>query len=190
MHYSIADFIVDIAQNAAEADSALVEIEIEESADAFSVKVKDDGRGMDREEAARALDPFYTDGKKHPGRKVGLGLPFLKQAIDLNGGEFSLDTGKGRGTLVAFRFDTGQIDCPPVGDLAQALFSLLCLPSSAELRIRRRRSSGSAGRAGISGKAGLDYELVKSELVKAVGDLEESGSLALLRRYLISQEED
>jgi hypothetical protein len=31
-------------------------------------------------------DPFFTDGTKHIKRKVGLGIPFLMQAVSLSGG--------------------------------------------------------------------------------------------------------
>jgi hypothetical protein len=37
---------------------------------------------MTAEELQRALDPFHTDGIKHPHRKVGLGLPFLVQTAE------------------------------------------------------------------------------------------------------------
>jgi hypothetical protein len=181
LHYAVVDFIADITQNALEAGSRQVFLRIDETDSGIDVGVTDDGRGMDEGEAARALDPFYTDGHKHPGRRVGLGLPFLKQAIDLSGGEFSLRSEKGRGTEVRFRFDKGNLDCPPVGDIPAALFSILCLPGDGELTIKRTRKTG--------GAAGLSYELRKSELAEALGSLEEASSLALLKQYIVSQEE-
>ena len=36
---------------------------------------------MTDEELKKAVDPFYTDGLKHKKRKVGLGLPFMIQAV-------------------------------------------------------------------------------------------------------------
>jgi hypothetical protein len=180
LHYAVVDFIADIAQNALEAGSSQVVLEIDETESGIGVAVIDDGRGMDEGEAARALDPFYTDGRKHPGRRVGLGLPFLKQSIDLSGGEFSLRSGKGRGTEVRFSFDKGNLDCPPVGEIPAALFSILCLPGDGELIIRRTRK--------VDGAAGLSYELRKSELAEALGSLEEASSLALLKQYIVSQE--
>jgi hypothetical protein len=140
------------------------------------VLVRDDGKGMDDREIARSLDPFVTDGRKHPARKVGLGLPFLKQAIDQSGGSFSLKSEKGKGTDVAFRFDRGQIDCPPLGDVPGLFLSILCLPGKQEMTIERT-------------KTGLSYVLKKSELAEALGDLEHGSSLVLLKQYLRSQEE-
>jgi len=176
MHFEITDFIVDIVQNSCEADASLVAVELDESQKYMDIRIRDDGKGMDEGEKARAMDPFVTDGRKHPGRKVGLGLPFLKQAIDQSGGRFSLRSEKGKGTEVVFRFDKGQIDCPPLGDVVGLFLSILCLPGGQEMTIARK-------------KTGLSYVLKKSELAEALGDLERGSSLVLLKQYLRSQEE-
>jgi hypothetical protein len=191
MHYAIVDFIADITQNALEAGSKHVSVRIDESESSFEVQVTDDGKGMDEGEVARALDPFYTDGLKHPGRKVGLGLPFLKQAIELSGGDFSLHSEKGCGTEVRFRFDEGNLDCPPIGDLPAALFSILCLPGDGDVTILRTRKAEGSPRAmaEATARGELSYELRKSELAEALGSLEEASSLALLKQYVMSQEE-
>ena len=97
MHFGLGDYVLDIAQNAVEAGSVAVVVDLDETVDAFRVSVSDDGRGMTAEERARALDPFYTDGTKHVKRKVGLGLPFLVQAVDLAGGRWTIESEKGRG---------------------------------------------------------------------------------------------
>jgi anti-sigma regulatory factor (Ser/Thr protein kinase) len=181
MHFEIVDFIADIAQNAVEAGASLVGLEIGEDEESVHVRVSDNGCGMDEEEKARAMDPFRSGGAKHPGRKVGLGLPFLAQAIEQNGGEFSLRSEKGRGSLVEFRFDRRQVDCPPMGDLPGLFLSTLCLSGEHEMTIRRTRQGG-------AGKAGLDYQLSRSELTEALGGLERASSLSLLKEYLESQE--
>lgn len=176
MHFTITDFIIDIVQNSCEADARLVAVELRESQKYVDVRVRDDGKGMDDREMARALDPFVTDGRKHPGRKVGLGLPFLKQAIDQSCGSFSLSSEKGKGTEVDFRFDKEQIDCPPLGDVSGLFLTILCLPGGQEMTIARTKTTGS-------------YALKKSELAEALGDLEHGSSLVLLKQYLRSQEE-
>ena len=176
MHYEIVDFVIDIAQNSCEAGAKTVEVSFEEDGKSVSVRVADDGKGMDAEELERALDPFVTDGRKHPGRKFGLGLPFLRQAIDINGGQFSIRSEKGQGTDLAFRFDKAQVDCPPLGDVAGMMLSILCLPGAREMIIRRKIGQ-------------VSYELRKSELTEALGNLDEVSSLVALREYLRSQEE-
>ena len=179
MHYALCDYVLDIAQNAVEAGSNEVRVDFVESEETISVIVSDDGRGMAEAERERALDPFYSDGTKHAKRKVGLGLPFLAQAVAQTGGVWSVDSEKGRGTTVAFSFPKGNVDCPPVGDVPGLFLSVLCLPGGQEIVIRRVKAV-----AGVSS----EYELRRSELSEAVGGLERVSSLALLREYLESQE--
>jgi anti-sigma regulatory factor (Ser/Thr protein kinase) len=176
MHYEIVDFIIDIVQNSCEAGASLVELCIDEDDDGIGFDVRDNGKGMDAVQQAQALDPFVTDGVKHPGRKVGLGLPFLRQALEQTGNSLRLESEKGRGTRLSFRFDTRNLDCPPVGDLAGMMLTILCMPGPEEMRISRTRGTYS-------------YSLRKSELIEALGNLEEVSSLVLLKEYLRSQEE-
>jgi hypothetical protein len=183
MHYSILDFLVDIAQNSCEASASRVDVSIEEDETGYSISVSDDGSGMDEATLNRALDPFFTDGAKHPGRRVGLGLPFLRQAIELNGGAFSIESKRGNGTTVRFSFDRRQIDCPPLGVVPEALISIVALPGAQDIRIWRRRS-------GLGSVSALDYRVSKLELGEILGNLEEASSLVLVKRYLQSQEED
>ena len=180
MHYSLGDYVLDIAQNAVESGAGTVRIDFAETEESFSVAVADDGVGMAEEELARALDPFYTDGKKHARRKVGLGLPFLVQATRQAEGSFRIESEKGKGTTVRFGFPKGNVDAPPLGDLPGLFRAALCLPGSHEMTIRRTRSSP---------EGSLSYELSRSELSEALGGLERADSLALLLGFLASQEE-
>jgi DNA mismatch repair ATPase MutL len=82
VHFTIGDYVLDIAQNAIEAGARTIVVELDEKADCTSVRVTDDGCGMSEDEKTRALDPFYTDGIKHKNRRVGLGIPFLVQAVE------------------------------------------------------------------------------------------------------------
>lgn len=199
MHYAITDYILDIVQNACEACALNVDIKIDENEKYVEVTVRDDGKGMDEDEKMRALDPFHTDGQKHPGRKVGLGLPFLKQAIEQSNGKFSLSSEKGVGTEVAFRFDKDEMDCPPMGEIPALFLSVLCLPGSHEMTIERVKTvrkarpdlqeSAAEARPGMRPSSVLSYTMKKSELAEVLGDLEHVSSLALLKEYLKSQEE-
>ncbi len=182
MHYALCDYVLDIVQNAVEAGARNVGIEFAESGESTSVSVSDDGRGMTAEERERALDPFYSDGTKHHRRKVGLGLPFLAQAAAQAGGSWSVESRKGEGTTVAFRFPKGNVDCPPTGDVPGLFLAALSLPGGHEMAIRRVRAAAGGGSSA--------YELRRSELSEALGGLERASSLALLRDYLESQEED
>jgi nitrogen fixation/metabolism regulation signal transduction histidine kinase len=92
VHFTLADLIADITQNACESGADLVELEVKEGSpsdeggNGLRFEVKDNGKGMTKEELQRAVDPFVTDGVKHPHRKIGLGLPFLIQTAEQSGG--------------------------------------------------------------------------------------------------------
>ena len=60
--------------------------EVAEENDTVVLRVEDNGKGMPPEIVAKAFDPFYTEPGKHDKRKVGMGLPFVKQTCDGCGG--------------------------------------------------------------------------------------------------------
>ncbi|MDR1443779.1 MAG: ATP-binding protein [Treponema sp.] len=178
MHFTLADLVTDITQNGAESGAALLELEISETPGGeFRFTVRDNGKGMGPDELKRAMDPFVTDGIKHPRRRVGLGLPFLIQTAEQSGGGWDIKSEKGKGTTVSAWFDAGNVDMPPVGDIPGMFRSILMFRGPGEIHITRR------GRGG-------GYEIRKTELTEALGDLEDTGSLVLLDQYLRSLEED
>ncbi|MDR1910204.1 MAG: sensor histidine kinase [Spirochaetaceae bacterium] len=178
-HYTLCDLVADITQNSAEAGAELVELEIRETHDEFRFTLKDNGKGMTPEELARARDPFVTDGVKHPRRKVGLGIPFLIQTAEQSGGGCSIESQKGKGTVVSAWFDMNNVDTPPVGDIPSMARSILLFAGPGEIVLRRSLKTGAGDR---------DYEVRKTELVEALGDLEDAESLSLMGRYLRSAE--
>jgi hypothetical protein len=193
LHFTLADLVTDITQNAAESGAGLVELEVRESGKGvngspeFRFSVRDNGKGMAPEDLKRAQDPFVTDGIKHPHRKVGLGVPFLIQTAEQSGGGWKMDSVKddgeaaAHGTEVCAWFDTANVDTPPVGDLPGLFRTVLLFPGPQEMVIRRVRDT--KGRE-------LNYEVRKTELTEALGDLDDTHSLILVDRYLRSLESD
>lgn len=116
--------IIDIAQNSVAANSKNVYILLDDStrADQIVIEVKDDGRGMDAQTMQNVQDPFYTT-KSY--KKVGLGIPLLKQAAQDCGGDFRMESEPGKGTLVFTSFQKSHIDTPPIGDLKNTIFTLI-----------------------------------------------------------------
>lgn len=169
--------MLDIVQNAFESGAAHVALSVDEDGGKVAVTVRDDGCGMDAEARRRALDPFWTGGGKHPGRRVGLGLPFLKMTTDLCGGAFSLESAPGQGTTVAFALDLSSVDTPPMGDLPGLLTGLMNYPGPHDLAVHRSRG-------------GASYDVTRRELAEALGDLSSAGSLALLKDFFSSNEEE
>ena len=86
MHATLTDVLTDTAQNSIEAGAKHIGVEIVEDGTFFSVKISDNGKGMDEATQRRAFDPFFTEAGKHDKRKVGLGLPMLKQLCEMCGG--------------------------------------------------------------------------------------------------------
>jgi hypothetical protein len=178
MHFTLSDLVTDITQNAAESGASRVELEIRETDKEFRFVVKDNGKGMDQDELKRAIDPFVTDGIKHPHRKVGLGIPFLIQTASQSGGGWDMRSEKNQGTTISAWFDLRNVDTPPAGDLSGMFRTIFLFSGPGEVCIHRYRETG-----------GLDYRVCKSELLEALGNLEDTGSLILLDRYLRSMEE-
>ncbi len=122
---SIADHILDIAQNSLKAGARNIRVRIEEVEDEyFKFVVEDDGTGMDEETLKSVFDPFFTT-RDHRIRKVGLGLPFLKQITELTGGYTDVVSKPGKGTKVEALFNLKNVDCPPIGDLADVVSTLI-----------------------------------------------------------------
>jgi hypothetical protein len=113
---TLADHILDIVQNSVAAKATLIEIVVEEykTDDFCNITITDNGCGMNEEELKIAANPFFTSRKT---RKVGLGLPLLKQNAERSEGKFSLRSEKGRGAEVEARFRFSNIDKPPLGEI-------------------------------------------------------------------------
>jgi len=116
--------VLDIAENSTRAGASLVEITIREDLkhNIFSIEIKDNGAGMDKETLEKTMDPFYTTKKV---RRIGLGLPMLAQAARTTGGSFSIESDIGRGTRVYAQFKHNHIDRQPLGDIAGVIIALI-----------------------------------------------------------------
>ena len=78
----------------------------------LSFSVEDNGRGMSKEFLSKVTDPFTTT---RTTRRVGMGLPFLKQSAELCGGGLDIVSEPGKGTKITASFIMGSIDRPPSG---------------------------------------------------------------------------
>ncbi len=176
MHATISDVIADTAQNSIEAGARNISLVLQEAGGRISVSIKDDGKGMDAETLGKAFNPFYTEAGKHDKRKVGLGLPILKQLCESTGGGVSLTSEKGVGTQLSYHFDAGNIDLPPMGDLVEMVVMLFNYPGDFDLVFTHA-------------KGGDSYSISRLELSEAVGGLESVEGIALAKEFLQSQED-
>jgi anti-sigma regulatory factor (Ser/Thr protein kinase) len=116
----LALHILDILQNSVRAGATLVKLQIDElpAHDKYLVKFTDNGKGMDTETLQHVTDPFFTT---RTTRKVGLGLPLLKQNAERTGGSMKVQSQPGKGTEVEVLFVLSHIDRLPTGDIAGTL---------------------------------------------------------------------
>jgi hypothetical protein len=178
MHRTLCDYITDLVQNSVEADSGVVIVDlVERGDDTIKVYIADDGSGMDAETLARVRDPFFTDGRKHEHRKVGLGISFLAQFMGQCGGTWEISSEKGVGTSLFFQYDRKNTDAPPMGDLASTIVCCLGLPGGFDMKFTRTLGDDS-------------YSVTRSELLETLGDISDAESLLALREFLRSSEQE
>ena len=175
MHASLSDIIADVSANSIEAGAALVRVSVTERDGKIELKVVDDGKGMPPEIVARVFDPFYTEPGKHDARKIGMGLPFVKQTCDACGGTVDLTSEKGVGTTLVCTFQADNIDLPPMGDLVAAVMSLFNFDGDFDLVFTHVKGDES-------------YSISRLELKDAVGGFDSIEGLSLAKEFLQSQE--
>ncbi|MEJ5228468.1 MAG: ATP-binding protein [Pseudothermotoga sp.] len=154
---TIADHIMDIVQNSFNAQATKIYLKIEQNQNWFCFEVKDNGKGMDELQLQKVFDPFYTTRDPRI-RRVGFGLPFLKQAAEATGGTVQIQSTKGLGTIVKACFDTSHIDCQEIGNLADAISTLLLTSNDIELVVYRS-------------KDGNEYSVSNTQLKEFLKDL-------------------
>ncbi len=115
--------LLDLAQNSITAGASLVTVRLSLGEDGMlTMQLADDGKGMSPELLERVTSPFATT---RTTRKVGLGIPMMKENAEKAGGTFRLESTEGVGTTLTCTMDTGNIDCLPLGDLSGTLLSLM-----------------------------------------------------------------
>ena len=169
-HASLADVILDTAQNSIEAGATRITVDLVEDDETVSVVITDNGKGMDAATLERAFDPDYTDPGKHPARKVGLGLPILKRLCEACDGGCSLESTPGVGTTLKYHFAAKSPLLPPLGDLADSLLVLFAHAGDFELVFTHRRGDDF-------------YSVSRRELLATLGELESAASLSLARQF-------
>ena len=106
--------MLDVAENSISAKAQNISIEVIENlkTDLLKLSVQDDGCGMSPEMVAKVTDPFITS---RTTRKVGLGIPLLKEAAEACNGNFNITSKVGEGTKLSVQFQHSHIDRMPLG---------------------------------------------------------------------------
>jgi len=103
----------------------------------LTIEFKDDGRGMSRDALAKALDPFYTTKTV---RRVGLGLPLLRDAAERAAGTFSLESQENSGTTVKAAFNLSHWDRQPLGAIINTIIILIISNSEVDFFYKHRHN--------------------------------------------------
>ena len=122
MHATLSDVIADTAQNSIEAGAKKIEVTLIEDGKTISVRIKDNGKGMDEEFLKNVTSPFTT---KRTTRKVGLGIPLLKMAAEGTGGGIDIKSEVGIGTVITATFSYNHIDRQPLGNIVDTVFTVI-----------------------------------------------------------------
>lgn len=128
--------ILDIAMNSLAADARTVQIMVAEHArrDELTIRIQDDGRGMDEATLARVLGGSVTT-KKFRKKSIGLGLALLRQTAEMCGGEFQVHSTPGVGTTVTASMRLLHVDLPPLGDLNATILALCAASPAVDVQL-------------------------------------------------------
>lgn len=146
--------ILDIVENSISAGANRIEIRIVEDTvkDILSIEIKDNGKGIGKENLKKVKDPFYTTRKT---RNVGLGLSLLAQSAKEAEGDISIKSEEGVGTTIYAFFKHSHIDRKPFGNIADTLIVLISGNPDIDLFYEHR---------GDDEKYSLDTEEIKAQL--------------------------
>ena len=97
LHQTLSNLIIN-AIDSVEKRDGVVTISAERLPAAFRLSVKDNGCGMSEETLSQVFDPFYTT--KEVGKGTGLGLYIVRNELLRIGGEISIQSVLGSGTIV------------------------------------------------------------------------------------------
>lgn len=134
--------ILDLVENSVRADARMVQVSIKEDIanDLYILSVEDDGEGMNEEKRTKATDPFFTS---RDTRRVGLGLPLIRQNAERTGGYFKLLSTPGMGTKLEAGFRMSHPDRLPLGEIDEVLVLLTVGYPQLQLVYRHVTRSGS-----------------------------------------------
>lgn len=107
----LANALENLVRNAFEAmpQGGILTVRTAVEGQSVVLAVEDTGEGMDARTAERAFDDFYTT--KATGS--GLGLAFVRRVVEAHGGQVSLTSQEGRGTIVHLRLPAGDAEAAP-----------------------------------------------------------------------------
>ena len=136
---TLAAHILDITENSVRAGATLIEIIIEEDPDKdlLTIEILDNGHGMSHDMLQKVLDPFFTTKTV---RRVGLGIPLLKEAAQRAGGDLQINSNENQGTRIKATFGLSHLDRQPLGDIINTIIILIIANSEVDFFYKHRHN--------------------------------------------------
>jgi signal transduction histidine kinase len=132
--HDLSLYLLDILENSVRAGATVITTAIaaDRAADELSISIEDDGPGLPVE-PEQALDPFFTT---KANKKTGLGLSLFRQAAEAAGGGLSVGrSGELGGVAVRAWMRLGDVDRPPLGDVAASIATMVVTNPEIEFRV-------------------------------------------------------
>jgi hypothetical protein len=172
MHPDISDMVLDLAERAIEAGSKLIILDLKETAEELDIFLSDSGSPKDAEAPKKES---ATDGALY--KDLGLGFENIRKACERTGGRFDLEKNDEMGTSFYLNFKMGRPESPDVGDIPELFTYCMIFDGNYELVINRFYLNEK-------------YSIVRSEIYATLGELNDSRTIALLRKYFEGYEEE
>jgi len=132
--HDLSLYLLDILENSVRAGATVIATAIvaDRERDELSILVEDDGPGLPVE-PEQALDPFFTT---KANKKTGLGLSLFRQAAEAAGGGLSVGRSDELGGVsVRAWMRLGDVDRPPLGDVAASVATMVVTNPGIEFRV-------------------------------------------------------
>lgn len=170
--------ILDIVENSINANANLIELTLFEDTklDILYIELIDDGCGMSEEVLKRVCNPFYTT---RTTRRVGLGIPLLKENAERCEGNFEIYSEEGKGTRVKVSFKHSNIDRPPLGNISDTIIALISNANYSDMYFKHIYNDNSYT---------IDTREIKTTL--EVDKLQETDVLMWIKEYIEENEKE
>ncbi|HBC86250.1 MAG TPA: histidine kinase [Lentisphaeria bacterium] len=116
--------ILDIVENSVKAGAKTVTLEFGWKGTFLRLLIEDDGPGFPDSIKDNPADPFKTT---RTTRKVGLGLPLLKDTAEQCEGWLKIASGEKGGVRIEAEFNLAHIDSKPLGDIEDLIVTCITL---------------------------------------------------------------
>lgn len=117
MQQVVLNLLVNAVQAVEDAQHpGVIEVRSDHDDDWVTLKITDNGIGMDRATLARSMEPFFTT--KAEGRGTGQGLALVRDLMHQHGGTVTMESAAGAGTTVTVwlpRSSREEKDSSPIG---------------------------------------------------------------------------